>query len=98
MSTHLDVLAVMERAFDYAVADRQYEDAADMHNARAAVAELIEATVHFKAKRDAYADHESKLFRGSGIRTEADRQPWRDLCKADSRLDTALARVKGEAA
>lgn len=98
MSARIDVLAVMERAFDYAVADRQFQEAADLHNARAAVAELIEATADFKAKRDAYADHESKLFRASGIRTEADRQPWRELCKADSRLDAALAHAKGEVA
>lgn len=85
MSAPLDVLAVMERAFDYAVADRQYEDAADLHNARAAVAELISADTEYDRARAAWLADNSKHDEFLATRAAWDRRA------------AALARIKGEA-
>ncbi len=56
--------------------------------------ELVEAVANFKNKRDEYDRNESEICRGRK-RTVEDREFWRQLCIADSRLDEAIAKATG---
>ena len=82
----VDVMGVMDRAVVFAERTGSAEDLANFREARAAVAELIEADKAFDFERDGY----NPLY--------ASRE-WLDLYKAaEDRRAAALARVTGAAA
>lgn len=69
--------------------------AADQMEAVGAVVDkLIEAASDFKKKSDAYDNNEARI-RAGRMRVAEDREFWRQLCIADSRLDAAIALCRG---
>lgn len=83
MTTSVDVLAVMEQAACALRIDARHEQGEDMEIARAAVAELIEAS-------EAYANGE---YHDIEIESRCDYSSRRR--KERYRVNAALARVKG---
>lgn len=79
----VDVLAVMDRAFCYAQNNCVYEDVRELDAARAAVAELVDATDGYLSGRKWY----NPLY--------ANKQQYETFAKAEARFNAAVSRVRG---
>lgn len=80
----IDVLAVMDRAFCYAQNNCVYEDVRELEAAREAVAELVEAIDGYLLGRKWY----NPLY--------ANKQQYETFAAVESRLSTALYRIRGD--
>lgn len=90
MNDKVDVLAEMERASNR-LFDAGLHGGLSIEEARAAVAELIEAAESYAEDEAALANREL-----AGINAEPHEKMQRRVHSAREQLDAALARVKGE--
>lgn len=102
MSAPVDVLAVMDELIDFEERHAEYEPRQnhEAREARAAVAELIEAGAAYAeivASSDNWAGDEQRYF-AQMAGAEPDSSRWVVIQMAQSRFESALARVKGGAA